>query len=79
MRGSKALSDSQTGGLVRFVLGSFVGLALARTYYANRSLLGDVFGGDRPGEYVWAFLDEAQARAGAPRAGRASLTPTHRA
>ena len=29
------------------------------------AMLGDVFGGDRPGEYmyVWAFLDEAQARA----------------
>lgn len=36
--------EQQVGGLTRFVLGGFVALALARTYYSNRSLLGTTFG-----------------------------------
>ena len=36
--------EAQVGQLTRFVLGGFVALALARTYYINRSLLGTVFG-----------------------------------
>jgi hypothetical protein len=36
--------ESQLGGLTRFVLGGFVSMALTRTYYSNRSLLGNTFG-----------------------------------
>ena len=35
---------SQISGLTRFVLGLYISLALARTYYANRSVFGTVFG-----------------------------------
>eukprot|EP00966_Prymnesium_polylepis_P199071 4613140-Prymnesium_polylepis.1 len=35
---------SQIAGLTRFVLGLYISLALARTYYANRSVFGTVFG-----------------------------------
>merc|ERR1719276_180081 len=34
----------ELGGLTRFVLGLFVSLALAKTYYANRGEFGVLFG-----------------------------------
>lgn len=36
--------EQQIGQLTRFVLGGFVSVALANTYYSNRGLLGTVFG-----------------------------------
>ena len=41
---SLTLMEQQVGSLTRFVLGGFVVFALARTYFANRNLLGNVFG-----------------------------------
>ena len=45
-------------------------------------MLGDVFGNDRPGEYVWAFLDEEQVAAKRLKAEELKSRPTqnpHRA
>jgi len=39
-----ALWESEVGSLASFVGGLFISLALSRTYYANRGLLGTVFG-----------------------------------